>query len=70
MILYTPLSLEDVLEGFPAAAPRTMEVRSGDALLLVEDIGSGQGRLVRLISGNPYDYLKPEWMPGAVLRLP
>ncbi|MHB0885652.1 MAG: YlzJ-like family protein [Bacillota bacterium] len=70
MILYTPLPPEEVLEGFPASAPRTVEVRSGDALLMVEDIGSGQGRLVRLISGNPYDYLKPEWTPGAVIRLP
>ncbi|MHB8927745.1 MAG: YlzJ-like family protein [Bacillota bacterium] len=70
MILYTPLSPEEVLDGFGLQTPRTVEVRRGDALLLVEDTGAGYGRMVRLISGNPYDYLKPEWMPGSAVRLP
>ncbi len=70
MILWTPIPLEDVLDGFATGGPPPREVRIGRALLLVDDIGSGQGRVVRLISGNPDDYLKPEWAPGAVVRIP
>ncbi len=69
-ILYTPVPLEVVLDGFLGAVARPVEVRMGDALLLVEETGFGQGRVTRLISGDPYDYLKPEWAPGAMVRIP
>jgi len=69
MILYTPVPSEVVLDGFFVQAPTPVEVRVGEAILLVEDLGGGWGRVVRLISGNPYDYLKPDWMPGMMIRL-
>ncbi|HEY3315442.1 MAG TPA: YlzJ-like family protein [Bacillota bacterium] len=70
MIMWTPMPLEAVLDGFLAGGPRPREVRVGEAILLVEEAGAGVGRIVRLISGEPYDYLKPEWAPGALIRLP
>jgi hypothetical protein len=68
MILYTPLPLERVLEGWDRVAAG-VEVEAGGARLLVEPCGPGLARVVRLLSTDPRDYLRPEFSPGAVLRL-
>jgi len=68
MILYTPLPLEQVLEGWNRVAAG-IEVEAGGARLLVEPYGPGLARVLRLVSTDPRDYLRPEFSPGAVLRL-
>ncbi len=41
----------------------------GGVVMVVEVTGFGQAKIERLISPNAGDYLKPEWMPGQVIRL-
>mgnify|MGYP000209305439 CR=1 FL=1 len=64
MILYTPLSPELVLKGLREPVPRFRGAVIGGVPVLVEELAPGQGRLVRLLSTNPFDYLNPALMPG------
>ena len=41
----------------------------GGVTMIVEVTGFGQAKIERLISPYPRDYLKPEWMPGQIIRL-
>ncbi|MDF2684806.1 MAG: hypothetical protein K0R47_5996, partial [Brevibacillus sp.] len=38
------------------------------ATMLVEQTGPFEGRIVRLISPDPQDYLKPHYAPGQIVR--
>lgn len=69
MIIYTPMQLELVFAGMEEqqAAPRELVINN--STLLVRDTGPGKAQVIRLISTNPYDYLKPEYMPGAEISL-
>ncbi|MGB9825643.1 MAG: YlzJ-like family protein [Desulfofundulus sp.] len=70
MILYTPMQLELVFEGLEEMKHTpTREVNIGGMPLLIQDTGSGEGRVVRLLSTNPRDYLRSDLYPGAVIRL-
>ncbi|OPY59812.1 MAG: hypothetical protein A4E55_00001 [Pelotomaculum sp. PtaU1.Bin035] len=69
MILYTPLQLELVLEGFDKTQyPDYKEIEYKGVKMLVEGEGFGRKRIVRLISTNPFDYLRPELSPGSVIE--
>lgn len=69
MILYTPLQLELVLEGFDKTNyPKYKEVEYSGVPVLVEDAGMGRKRIVKLLSTNPFDYLKPELLPGSIIE--
>lgn len=39
------------------------------ATMVLSDAGSGMGKIERVISTNPYHYLRPEWQPGSLVRL-
>lgn len=69
MILYTPMPVEAVLEGMEEFRPHYQELITGEARLLVEATGPGQGRVVRLISPRAQDYLDPRYQPGAIISL-
>ncbi len=71
MILYTPMQLELVLEGFESqtAQQNQKEIPISNGKLIVKDNLDGTASVVRLISTNPYDYLRPDYMPGALVRL-
>lgn len=70
MILYTPMQLELVFAGMEEQQVSTeREVVINNSTLIVKDSSPGKARVVRLISTNPYDYLKPEYMPGAEISL-
>ena len=64
MILYTPLPMEQVLEGHdhPVASPLELTIEGKQ--LLVEPMGNGEGRVVRLLSTDPADFLDQRFLPG------
>lgn len=62
------MPMELVLEN-ARTAPALLEVRQEGRLLLVEPQPGGQGKLVRLISSDPSDYLNPSWQPGTMVQL-
>lgn len=69
MILYTPMQLELVLEGFDQTKyPDFQEVNYHGVPLLVEDNGHGRKKIVKLLSTKPADYLKPELSPGNLIE--
>jgi len=69
MLLYTPLNLELVLEGLEKMKkPKTRVVEIGGIPLILEDIRPGEGRVVRLLSTNPKDYLHSDFYPGAIIK--
>ncbi len=68
-IIYTPLPIELVLEGIDKEGPQYQELEVNGVKLLVEQQGIDKWRVVRLISTNPADYLKNEFLPGTELRM-
>ncbi|MCL6638463.1 MAG: YlzJ-like family protein [Firmicutes bacterium] len=69
MILYTPMQLELVLEGFDQTVYPDYETIEYDGVpILVERDGAGRRKIVKLLSTSPRDYLRPDLAPGAVLE--
>lgn len=69
MILYTPMQLELVIEGLKEMKePVTRLVDIGGVTLIIEDTGPSEGRVIRLLSTDPGDYLRPELYPGVVIK--
>ncbi len=69
MILYTPMQLELVVEGLEEMKePAVRLVEIGGVPLIIEDTGPGKGRVARLLSTNPQDYLRTDLYPGAVIK--
>ena len=69
MILYTPMQLELVLEGFdPTKYPEYREVIYNGVPMLVEEAGVGAKRIVKLLSTRPSDYLRPDLLPGNLVK--
>lgn len=65
MILYTPMQLELVLEGFDQSTyPVYQEVNYDGVSMLVENADHGRKKIVKLLSTKPSDYLKSELYPG------
>ncbi|WP_199623362.1 YlzJ-like family protein [Paenibacillus alkalitolerans] len=67
MILYTPLSLEQVFEGIEQLeAPQ--EITLNGITMQVERLSEAQARIVRLISPNPQDYMNEKYAPGSIIQ--
>ncbi len=64
MIIYTPLPLEWVLSGYDSFKPQYLEMDYRGGKLIVEMISPDRGKIVRLISPRPADYLAAENQPG------
>jgi hypothetical protein len=68
MIIYTPVPLELVLEGFDTTKyPEYKEIEYKGVSMLVEDTGFGKRKIIKLLSTNPFDYLKAELSPGNII---
>jgi hypothetical protein len=66
MILWTVIPMEIVLRGVSdEQQPQYEELEYGNARLMVEKTGPSQYRVVRVISTDPTDYLRPEIQPGS-----
>ena len=69
MILWTPMQLELVFEGLEKMSdPGYRHVCHRGVPMLVEKNGEGGVRVARLLSTDPRDYLKAEYVPGNMLE--
>lgn len=67
MIYYTVIPAEEL---FDEEEERSMVVASVKGCsVLVEPLGDGRGRIERLLSTDPADYLSGELQPGRVVDL-
>lgn len=69
-ILYTPVPPEAILMQAWGESPELVEVEIGDKKrILVSPIDQRRGRVVRLLSTDPDDYLDYRWEPGSIVPL-
>lgn len=68
-ILWSVMPIEMVLEGMAPAYPARAEMMVDGRVLEVEPGSDGMATVVRLLSTAPGDYLKPEFQPGARVRM-
>ncbi|VBB08027.1 Hypothetical protein LUCI_3292 [Lucifera butyrica] len=66
MILWTILPLEMVLDGIDKS-PAYEEIEYAGVKAVVEKISAAQYRIVRIVTSDPQNYLRPEFQPGALL---
>ncbi|MGO0061656.1 YlzJ-like family protein [Brevibacillus fluminis] len=65
MIMYTTMPLEYIFENQEAVEKQSVqELSFGDVTMMVEPTGTFEGKIIRLISPNPQDYLNPRFAPG------
>jgi hypothetical protein len=64
VILYTPVQLEIVLGEQGLDMPKPRQVLVDGVPVLVREAGPGRGRIDRLLSTDPQDYLRPGLAPG------
>lgn len=71
MIYWSIVPLETVLEGYdePARQPLLQEIDYHGVAMIVESVGVAEVKIHRLLSPVPADYLRPEWLPGQIIRL-
>lgn len=72
MILWTAMPLELVLGDYDPAqttpSPQ-VEVKYKDRTVIIEPLGLNKGKVLRLISTDPADYLLEDFQPGMVISL-
>lgn len=65
MILHSVIPSEVVFENYEQVGKMEMrELQFGSITMLVEPTGAFEGRIIRMISPNPQDYLNPRFAPG------
>ena len=70
MILYTPMQLELVLDGIEEMRPPSYrEINIGGVQMLVEDVGPGAVRVIKLLSTDPGHYLISDYKPGNTIDI-
>jgi len=67
MILWTVMPI-DMVFASSAPPPQYQEIVYAGTNVLVEKISPTQCRIVRLLTTNPADYLRPEIQPGVILN--
>lgn len=68
MIIYSTVPLEVIFENNEQVNKQEIqEVTFGHATMLVEPVNSFEGRIIRLISPDPQDYLNPRFAPGQTI---
>jgi hypothetical protein len=67
MLLYTAMPLELVLDGIDRKY-NFKEIDVDGIKLIIEPIDINHGKIVRLISTNPQDYLNSELSPGKIIE--
>jgi len=67
MILYSTMPIEMVFEGYEQMKLNYREVQFGHMTMVVDQVSPTEGRVVRIISPNPQDYLNPSYQPGQML---
>ena len=68
MILWTPVPMEQVLEGFDANTYPKEEIGEIEGIpVLLEKVEDGKRRVVRINSSDPTHYLNQAVYPGLVI---
>lgn len=60
---------ETVFEGFETMTLNWVETEYKGVKMIVEPLGNGTGKVVRLLSPNPSDYLNASLFPGSVIPI-
>lgn len=60
---------ETVFEGFETMRLNWIETEYQGIKMIVEPFENGTGKVVRLLSPNPYDYLNESIAPGSVVPI-
>ena len=68
MIMHTIVSNDVIYEGIEGMKAPEETVYEG-VIMQIERLDDGRAKIVRLISGNPADYLKPHLAPGQFISL-
>lgn len=68
-VLWTAIPLETVLEGYDSMRLHWIETEYRGVKMVVEPVGEGYGKVVRLLSPDPFDYLNPDLAPGSRVPL-
>ncbi|HHV93257.1 MAG TPA: hypothetical protein GXX47_01830 [Firmicutes bacterium] len=68
-MMWTIVPPEVIWEGAEEKPKDLMELNWQGVQVLVEPLEFGRGRIVKLLSTDPRDYLKPELAPGSVVSL-
>lgn len=66
-MFYTIVPEEQLLEGWEEEVPACLDVPIHGGLMQVEPIDLFSGKVVRIISSNPQDYLDPQHQPGLLI---
>ncbi|MWC26507.1 YlzJ-like family protein [Paenibacillus sp. MMS18-CY102] len=67
MTLYTNMPLELVLAGMNEEREPCVELELDGALLQVEPVAPGIGKIVRLVHAPLQQYLNPKYYPGSLI---
>ncbi len=68
MIIYSTMPLELIFENNEQVNQQKLqEITFGHATMLIEPINPCEGKIVRLISPDPQDYLNPRFAPGQTI---
>lgn len=69
MVLYTTVPIEIIMEGFEPPPEQYLDLDIGSgARVLVERISPTEGKITRLISTDPCDYLQEAYQPGQIIK--
>lgn len=69
MILYSIIPAETVFANMDQVEKQELkEISYGHATMLIEQTSPFEGRIVRLISPDPQDYLNPKCAPGQIVQ--
>lgn len=68
MVIYTPIPVDSLFNSEDQDRQFT-EFPYGDARVVAEISAQGSCRVVRVISTNPQDFLRPELQPGSEIAL-
>lgn len=69
-LLWTVLAESEVFAGYGVTETQPQVIEDHGVMMLVTPLGDGTGRLERLFSPRPADYLRPQWQPGTRVRMP
>ncbi|WP_426446991.1 YlzJ-like family protein [Paenibacillus sp. S-38] len=68
MTHYTILPMEAVMEGMESEVQPPVEIVMNGVMMQVLPLNGQQATIVRLLSGNPQDYLNPQYSPGRLIE--
>lgn len=73
MLLYTIIPMEYIFgedeETNANSQSQEFELVKNGVTFLVQPMEGGRGKINRVISSDPQDYLNPDWQPGSIMSV-